>query len=75
MNISEIKSIHYYYRDLTTRTVIMEYNRISLSQLLYLCNCNGGIRHVTVITYKNRRVNLGIRNAKRMFTYGQISDF
>ena len=75
MNISEINSIYYYYKDFTTRRVVLPGNRITRDHLLYLCSCNGGIRHVTVITHQNHRANLGIQKAKRLFTDGQISDF
>ena len=75
MDISEIYSIHYFYNDNTTRTVVLPGNRITLIQLLNLCNANGGIRHVTVVTHRHRPVNLGIRKAKKLFTDGEISDF
>ena len=75
MNISDINTIIYYYRDFTTRKVVLPGNRVTLDQLLNLCSCNGGIDHVTVITHRNHKVNLGIRKAKTMFTDGQISDF
>lgn len=75
MYISDIKTVFYYYKDHTTKRVVLPGNRITQECLLFLCSCNGGIDHVTVITHRNRKINLGIEKAKSLFKDGQISDF
>lgn len=74
MNISiyNIRLIVYYHTDYNTSHINLEYNRVTLQQLLNLCNAYGGIDHVTVILWSGRRVNLGIRNAETLFTDGQV---
>lgn len=75
MYISDINTVFYYYNDHTTKKVVLPGNRITRERLLFLCSCNDGIDHVTVITHGNRKINLGIQKAKSLFKDGQISDF
>lgn len=71
MDIQDIHTIFYYPKDNTCkiRKIALVQNRITSNHLLRLCR---GVDHVTVLLYTGRRVNLGIRNAKRLFNNGHI---